>query len=304
MNVKRFVGKNAREAMAQARAVFGDQAVILSNRPVPGGVEILAMEGADVPALPAAPARAAAPTAQAAAPAQPEAPAAAPMSTVSFQEFVRERQRQEAMQIAAAAAQEEAPAPVRARAPAAPAAFVPAAAPHCRWSPRALRRRNCSAKKHVRRATRAWRAPTCAASRVPHPYPPSRHPSNPNCAPRCARCRPCCPASSPACHRFDTVAPQPGAGPPAAPDAGQRLPRRCWRAYLTRAPAGRRQRRASRCLAAGRARAQPALHRRGRDPEERRRVRAGRPDRRRQDHHHRENRGALRDGATARNRSA
>ena len=43
MNVKRFVGKNAREAMAQARAAFGEQAVVLSNRPVPGGVEILAM---------------------------------------------------------------------------------------------------------------------------------------------------------------------------------------------------------------------------------------------------------------------
>jgi flagellar biosynthesis protein FlhF len=43
MNVKRFVGKNAREAMAQARAACGEDAVVLSNRPVPGGVEILAM---------------------------------------------------------------------------------------------------------------------------------------------------------------------------------------------------------------------------------------------------------------------
>ena len=50
MNVKRFVGKNAREAMAQVRAAWGDDAVILANRPIPGGVEILALPGlADVP---------------------------------------------------------------------------------------------------------------------------------------------------------------------------------------------------------------------------------------------------------------
>ena len=50
MNVKRFVGKNAREAIAQARGVWGDQTVVLSNRPIPGGVEILAMAGAEIPA--------------------------------------------------------------------------------------------------------------------------------------------------------------------------------------------------------------------------------------------------------------
>jgi flagellar biosynthesis protein FlhF len=72
MNVRRFVGKNAREAMAQVRAAWGDQAVVLSNRPVPGGVEILAMPSADAAAAPAA-----------------------PMSTVSFQQFVRERQLQD-----------------------------------------------------------------------------------------------------------------------------------------------------------------------------------------------------------------
>ncbi|HZY19138.1 MAG TPA: flagellar biosynthesis protein FlhF [Ramlibacter sp.] len=116
MNVKRFVGKNAREAMAQARAACGEDAVVLSNRPVPGGVEILAMAGTDVPAL-AAPARGAAPKA---APARRDD--AAPMSTVSFQEFVRERQRQEALAAQAPAR----PAAAPARAAAAPAA---AAAP-------------------------------------------------------------------------------------------------------------------------------------------------------------------------------
>jgi flagellar biosynthesis protein FlhF len=78
MNVKRFVGKNAREAMAQVRGLWGDQAVLLSNRPVPGGVEILAMASADVATAPTA---AAAPS--------------GPMSTVSFQQFVRDRQRQD-----------------------------------------------------------------------------------------------------------------------------------------------------------------------------------------------------------------
>ncbi|MGE4244081.1 flagellar biosynthesis protein FlhF [Ramlibacter sp.] len=83
MNVRRFVGRNAREAMAQARAAFGDGGVVLSNRAVPGGVEILAMPGSEVAAAAEAP------------PAQPAA-AAEPMSTMSFQDFVRERQRQEA----------------------------------------------------------------------------------------------------------------------------------------------------------------------------------------------------------------
>lgn len=87
MNVKRFVGKNSREAMAQVRGAFGDQAVVLANRPIPGGVEILAMAG-DVP--PATSKAAAAPV--------------APMSTLSFQEFVRERQRQDAQAAEAEAA--------------------------------------------------------------------------------------------------------------------------------------------------------------------------------------------------------
>jgi len=104
MNVRRFVGHNAREAMAQVRAAWGESAVVLSNRPVPGGVEILAMPGAEVPA--------------AAATSAPAAPAE-PMSTVSFQEFVRERQRQ----------------PV-----AAPAVAAPAATPKAAKAPRAALR--------------------------------------------------------------------------------------------------------------------------------------------------------------------
>jgi flagellar biosynthesis protein FlhF len=91
MNVKRFVGKNTREAMAQVRAAYGDEAVLLSNRAVPGGVEILAMPSADVPThrtgtkvpVPVI--------------AEPETA----MSTLSFQEFVRERARKRASEVAA-----------------------------------------------------------------------------------------------------------------------------------------------------------------------------------------------------------
>ncbi|SFH44230.1 flagellar biosynthesis protein FlhF [Modicisalibacter xianhensis] len=43
MSVKRFVGINSREAMRQVRAALGDDALILSNRQVPEGVEILAL---------------------------------------------------------------------------------------------------------------------------------------------------------------------------------------------------------------------------------------------------------------------
>ncbi|MFC3285436.1 flagellar biosynthesis protein FlhF [Litchfieldella rifensis] len=43
MSVKRFVGANSREAMRQVRAALGDDALILSNRRVEAGVEVLAM---------------------------------------------------------------------------------------------------------------------------------------------------------------------------------------------------------------------------------------------------------------------
>lgn len=110
MNVSRFVGKNAREAMALARAAWGEQAVVLSNRPVPGGVEILAMASAEVPDAP-----------EAAAPGQRAA--AEPMSTVSFEEFVRERQREE-QRAGEAAAQARAAAPAQRRVPVEPARFA------------------------------------------------------------------------------------------------------------------------------------------------------------------------------------
>lgn len=128
MNVKRFFGRNSREAMQKVRQTFGDNAVILSTKPSSDGVEVVAMPSESIDALdrhdspPAAPAPqaappapppsrptprslAAAPAAPAAAPAAPRAaaipePPATPvqddvgtlaMSTLSFQDYVRER---------------------------------------------------------------------------------------------------------------------------------------------------------------------------------------------------------------------
>ena len=137
MNIRRFTAATAREALAKARAAFGEGTLILSNRPVADGIEVVATaeeslsdlensaSSAPAPkALPrpvaarpaAAPARpAAASGLQARAAAQVERPvlgaaraaAAAPaaparsavqedteqlaMSTLSFQEYVRER---------------------------------------------------------------------------------------------------------------------------------------------------------------------------------------------------------------------
>ncbi len=50
MNVKRFTGRNSREAMQKVKAAFGDDAVVLSTKPAAeGGIEILAMAGDSVP---------------------------------------------------------------------------------------------------------------------------------------------------------------------------------------------------------------------------------------------------------------
>ncbi|SEL45371.1 flagellar biosynthesis protein FlhF [Roseateles sp. YR242] len=127
MNVKRFTARNTREAMSLVRQAFGDEAVVLSNKPCPEGVEVLAMapEGmSQIERVAASAPRVAAPrTAPQAAPraahAEPQprqaikqrlsAPRQEPgfshgqppsigddvnamaMSTLSFQDYVRER---------------------------------------------------------------------------------------------------------------------------------------------------------------------------------------------------------------------
>ncbi|WP_324781024.1 flagellar biosynthesis protein FlhF [Thiobacillus sedimenti] len=51
MNVKRIVAKTSREAMRQLRDTLGPDAVILSNRQVEGGVEVLALPAEDIAAM-------------------------------------------------------------------------------------------------------------------------------------------------------------------------------------------------------------------------------------------------------------
>ncbi|WP_119155568.1 flagellar biosynthesis protein FlhF [Caldimonas tepidiphila] len=104
MNVKRFVARTSRDALLKVRQAFGDDGVVLSTRPSAEGVEVLAMTAASVATLERMEAPAAEPAAAtAAAPAPARAAAVAPgvevdedverlaMSTLSFQDYVRER---------------------------------------------------------------------------------------------------------------------------------------------------------------------------------------------------------------------
>jgi flagellar biosynthesis protein FlhF len=168
MNVKRFTARTSREALALVRQAFGDDAVVMSTRPCPEGVEVLAMApesvqqlervGASIPAhqppraaAPAAPAASATIAARTPAAARPAAPRAdarldrrteprmdvgadlgvergfetgadngverdveqMQMSTLSFQDYVRERMLKRRQAELAAAA----PAPVPAKPP-------------------------------------------------------------------------------------------------------------------------------------------------------------------------------------------
>ncbi len=94
MNVKRYFARTAREALGKLRADLGADAIVLKNRSVPGGVEILALADNELFAEDAPTPHAPAPTAQPANAAH--APVAAreqEMSTVSFENYVRERQQ-------------------------------------------------------------------------------------------------------------------------------------------------------------------------------------------------------------------
>jgi flagellar biosynthesis protein FlhF len=81
MNVKRFSARTARDALAAVRQAFGDDAVVLSTKPCPEGVEILAMAPDSIEQIE----RVAAPGARGSAPVR-EAPArqaAAPKGTLA-----------------------------------------------------------------------------------------------------------------------------------------------------------------------------------------------------------------------------
>ncbi len=109
MNIQRFTAPTSREALAKARMAFGDGTLILSNRPTENGVEVVAtaedsLAALDqMPASPAPKSGASSTTRNAIAPRQPqprlqdstnkveEDANQLAMSTLSFQDYVRER---------------------------------------------------------------------------------------------------------------------------------------------------------------------------------------------------------------------
>ena len=145
MNVKRFTARTSRDALALVRQAFGNDAVVMSTRPCAEGVEVLAMAPESVeqlervgagaePVRARAPAAAEAPRPQAniVQPKQARTPARnaerqepvfddgvaqdveqLQMSTLSFQDYVRQRmlKRREAQLVAEASAEPPPPAP-------------------------------------------------------------------------------------------------------------------------------------------------------------------------------------------------
>lgn len=146
MNIQRFHAPTAREALAKARMAFGEGTLILSNRPTPNGVEVVATAEETLSALDE-PAQNSPQTRN---PAQPapaklaeERPARNPvhqdteqlaMSTLSFQDYVRERMLRRRHD---ARTESEAPEPTRQVHPveAKPAPQARAAAPVKRYNP-------------------------------------------------------------------------------------------------------------------------------------------------------------------------
>ena len=43
MNVRKFIAANARDALRKVKETLGNDAIILSNRGIPGGVEVMAV---------------------------------------------------------------------------------------------------------------------------------------------------------------------------------------------------------------------------------------------------------------------
>jgi flagellar biosynthesis protein FlhF len=52
MNVKKFRAATAREALKLVKAELGEDAIVLANRSVPGGVEIIAMPASEIASSP------------------------------------------------------------------------------------------------------------------------------------------------------------------------------------------------------------------------------------------------------------
>ncbi|HEY6510860.1 MAG TPA: flagellar biosynthesis protein FlhF [Burkholderiaceae bacterium] len=199
MNVKRFIARSSREALNQVRMAFGADAVVLSNRPCEHGIEVLAMAPGAIAQIqkvadatphevapPAAPQRAALPAAAAApanTPVEQDVQSLA-MSTLSFQDYVRERllrRRRAAMQPDAPETimpkfEERAPAAAAAQAravqPATPAAMAPVA-PIAQPTPQAVMPLAPAMPSHVPAAREALRLPEAVPS-LADPVPAQR----------------------------------------------------------------------------------------------------------------------------------
>lgn len=120
MNIQRFTAPTSREALAKARAAFGEGTLILSNRPTDNGVEVMATAEDTLAALDQqASSRPAAPS-QRLAPPSTRSPNAGrieddadqlAMSTLSFQDYVRERMARRRHEATHAPAQPALPSP-------------------------------------------------------------------------------------------------------------------------------------------------------------------------------------------------
>jgi len=118
MNIKRFVGRTTRDALALLREALGVDAVVLSTKPCADGVEVLAMAPdtmQQIERMSAQPVVQAKPAAKAAAAATEvkDDVEQLSMSTLSFQDYVRNRmlkRREAAMQAEAAQAKSAEPA--------------------------------------------------------------------------------------------------------------------------------------------------------------------------------------------------
>ena len=101
MNVKRFTARTSRDALALVRRALGEDAVVLSTQPCAEGVEVLAMSAGGIEQIqrhaatqgpaPMRPAATAAPAPSPALTSVASDVAQLSMSTLSFQDYVRER---------------------------------------------------------------------------------------------------------------------------------------------------------------------------------------------------------------------
>ena len=86
MNMKRFTAPTTREAMNLVRAAYGDDAVVLATKPCAEGIEVLAMEPEGLAKVQEIAARGAGPGTSV-----KQDVGTLGMSTLSFQDYVRER---------------------------------------------------------------------------------------------------------------------------------------------------------------------------------------------------------------------